>query len=809
MKRKKEYLAFWLSMVILGSFLLVYSCGEEVSAPCGDVTITILTMQKNCDTDKFDIIAPGADLDLQWTDADGKARELSLKTDAEGKVKWTPKQCEMNLTVFGIFQAVSDQTTEYICDTNVTITLEFDPCDPPEVDCNSLDIECYKYFYGENGDPCIYLDPNGRDIYVECCRFKNVSNENIEITNIASIVGYNENWNLPFPQKFRFYSITPEWDGISPYVVAPGATVEICFEALADEIGEIRDVIEVELLCVETNETGIWEITLEGEICEKRCCPYIWEEPRYIDHTDDVVEVGDSKDYDPIELFNLTNIDDGCCVELVSIEHTAGNGYWELLDENGNLLSFPLQFEKGTGDQSCVVYPRFTPQELCCHADTFQITVNLCDGTECGTETLIIEGCGCEYQCPWVGINERVELIRSDSTLIESRISYFNEFDSQVIIKDYLYSNFDQSTSCGTIINDSLITKPRSFFSIYFDEECVCTPQSLIMSVWGEDGAAEELFTITPKEDFTLDEGRMTRSFEVVFNAPTQEEFRDLADKYNRNIDNQTFVFYVRYRVIDPESLDYCVQTLKFIAEIGMDAKISPPYKIDAYNQRTSIKQTPDYQSFKVDYIDKENDLPGIRYDNRIYLSQTNIIGDTELYPSRGTFYVNVDHPVDNDPLNTEGQLPKFYLTKYNDEGESVDNCFEYAMIWKQDYPEESFDIEGDILSDLQSDLQNSVVGPNGTMPYFEPFVHTEHNIYRNNGIVNWNGDADINGGLDIEPGDVLLLYSSAVYFNTNGYEIPCCLALVYIRSVENGLQPENTNRLANIDFRIIWPIYF
>lgn len=799
---KKSSILKLLFTVVLCCFI-VYSCGEEVQRPCNDeYTITILTKKVDCETGQCMYVAPYAQIVVSEQIGPDKYEDISdtLLTDENGRLFWKPDEptCGAYLRFTGIYNTRHEFYGECF-HKDATIILCFDDCpDTSEVSCDDLDLKCYRYFYNDDEDPCIYL--NSRDTHIECCRFTNTGASDIEITSIASIkIG-----DPIFPgSKFIYHSITPPWDGTIPYLVPPLVSVKVCFKVSTDELGEFSDEIEIDLFCESNDSTGTWTINLEAEICPQNCCPYIPVEEVYVDHTKEPVLVdgsGNSQTFDPIEIF-INDFSGGDCeICVTAIEHIDGPKYWELLDAPkgtpyplGNPLTPPLRFIKG---ESFLVFPRFTPGEIGCHADTFRIVVEQCDGDTCGIYTLIIEGCGCVDECPVIEIsdywNEDDEGIRVEYVDIngitpisdiwdERNYSGFYEIitDSRDILLGSHYNNlqlfFRYSSDYAPpsdCFMDHFEFDELTFYLKYDYNVNYCDLKNnfrfkSINTGESDSEIDQKRFDFKPtvaQMDGKEDEIKIT----VRFIPPTSEEW---------NIEKPDGDSTYKFRLDVYDVVENCHIVLNFETKITGLPEISPIRQLYAFSQITTKQTIPDYMTVKIDAQHPDGHW-GV--DKNLNISQTKAGGNQP--DTDDSFYINVEQPTNT----TIVQTPTLHLV--NTTGNSFD------MISAS--PIANYATNDQFVADLGNQVNR--------------VIHNTNCFLGNN--IPSRSNTTFTGptkGIGISSGNLFLVWNSGppTYPDPpiNNCVFPCHVAFIFIYEVSDG--PVSVSDVANIRYRIVYPV--
>jgi hypothetical protein len=194
---------------------------------------------------------------------------------------------------------------------------------------------------------------------------------------------------------------------------------------------------------------------------------------------------------------------------------------------------------------------------------------------------------------------------------------------------------------------------------------------------------------------------------------------------------------------------------------------ISPIRNLRAYDQITDLKPTPEAEVVSLgSSVEGANSEPGIVFSLRSAGSNT-----FPNPPNQGDLYIVVDNP--NQATPRVSRPPKLQLCPNS-------SCYQHIKLVATNFSETDFDKLIPITDLLQT--QYTASGGN----YFAAGALTLP-------VTNVTG------------GNVYVMYSDAMW-GTGGNNVPCCVSLIYIREVKDGME-NNTNHQSAIEFRVINPV--
>lgn len=751
-KFKLSDLISFFTVLILVAFF-ANSCTEVIEpAKTKKRTLTIQARVKDCNTGVPSTPAPNAKirifaqnsetdlvlLDSVYTDKNGNATYIN-----EGPV--TGFTCKLIGEYNNQYVTTSPRAVFLFCN-DTTVALNFECVPPPVLCCDELTDNSYNLVF-----------TNGSDFKLVQNHPLKVAKYDAGLTILCNDLTCNPpvNFTVTVPNPKAPFTLS----GIyvngnlsqNPVTLKGGECISLSFSVSTANVGVFTDQLLVQVTCNGRNTN--WAVNLNAEVIPEECaCPLTADSVIVYRAFDPFkVPVGSSQDYDILLFQNLQN-----CLLTVEKFDRIKNGQTQAGTSNGEwrLVSPGLPTEVPTGE---IYQPkmRFSPSSASERVDTFKISVRRNDGVVCNY-TLVCIGYGCVDGCP---------LINGKTFAANNPIN---------ITVDAPFSPDDVCPQLINIVNYASIP-----LDVALPPSACTSPLRINVKVTGRDKYDVPRFTFS---DFFYADTIFSTSPRLTFFSPSVNEFEAM---FVRNGGTRTGAsgdssFHITVELTTEDGK--CKQIINVTANITPAGKISIPWLMDAYNQTTSMKPTPDYQACKVDTLlmFAGVDRPGFVYQLRDASYQPYCQPPTNPEACWGTFFINVDNPT-GEGTGANPKAPELYLVN------NTSNAFKNIKLYATNYPEENFDLVNPIVIQLQSDVMN-----NGTAAVFPSNAATKPYNHPN-GLGN------------IQPGNVYMLYSERS--DNPATDVPCQIALVYIRQVINtdGL---STNYRSSITFRIIYPIY-
>lgn len=807
----------------LFSLAIVYlfnSCKENVSDPCAE-EFEITVVATGCVDGEENQALAGAKM-VVWRFNGQELVEESgdtLVMDQTGSAVYKPQKpfCNINLQ----FEVISDEfafrSDVFHACKDTTFNIDFDCPPEKDFDCDNLEGERTLVFEDNEGNSCLLINsPGNGDYYEECLTIRNTSPYRIRIDNINALINYNLDFSAG---KFKFASLTPARVPGQDYYIASGKTATICFNVLTDELGEYTGQFILDLVCVNNSgvdqNSGQYTINLEAEVCDIVCeCPEDKKDRTKSFELTPALNLSEGQTTGSLtNLLALKNVndEDGCVYEVTSIQRYSdgsayGNGYtvpdptnreeWQIVAPAANSLPVVL----GAGDEFRVSADLNTNDRLGALADTFQINVTITNQASGASEPcnyfLILESEACRSICPKIRITGPSITVMKDGINPTNYADYDEYWKESDTIKINLNATMPPTEPNCTL--SELVSKNNRSFDIYYPEnEYACSNEESDISVQtqGQDIAARNLFSFSGSSNYSMETGE-DASLKVTFSAPNKtlfEQYRPQASNPNATAEDSTFRYYVTLVRYQPS---YCKQVIEVSAVVTPAPELSPPRQIDAYNQSTEFpkKPVPDFLYAKI------NERHGDGSWGVVYSTLDPITGDPRSFDEPriqgGTFFINVDYPKDStNASNSHPQHPELHLV------DPAINSFDYIALYRN-MSEKEFE-SGNWLAQFKNDYPNC--------SFFSNQGNRIQPVYNGNNYNNTTPYAqsyeDITG-VPLAVGQVYIVFDDNFSANSG---CPCRVAAIFIREVTDGnlANPNSSNNLANILFRIMYPIVF
>lgn len=802
--------------------LAIYACDEEVSEPCGeDIKLTIVTEYEDCDGEAR--IAKGAEIIIYQNNDDGTRSRLdSGVADGEGKYVFAPAESGCGLNSLNIFANYGDRSASeavsYVCsDSSVYISINLCVPDTSVVtSCDDLDLTSNLVFIDDNsGEECIAVGaPGGNLYYKRTAYYTNGTTCNIRINGVGALNGA-PNFNI---NKFRLTGASPAPVG-GAVVLAPGGTLQLDFEVNSDQIGSYNYQINLEVECEGEScvGSGVWTINLGAEVCETPCvCPFS-EELIEIER-DEMFTAGETKDFASQLIFKIgkSAIEEDCYFEITSIVR---------IDENRNLYSpsfnpytninpednWTVTTVAGkingkqlkAGDELRLDFQAIAPNEKGAFADTFRVNGAIYNKNgelvddDCAKD-LYIWARACENPCEelivrfntgntadpdkdtkpfvrevnvqgltniwdetlWVAPSHEPRVVQNGDRISMQAKHNYNE----------LFVNFNAEagspTDCLDDSNPYELNFSVALPSGYKRDEICQLPRTVSISTspTGEsDNAIDAGYFSVKTGRFEIEDVNDLINIAVEFNPPTIDELESLWTSGKKP--DQDTTFKIRLSVYD-EDFD-CHIMLNFQASVSRIPKPGPIRQLYAYSQVTSKQTNPDYMAVEIN---------AWHQDGYWGVDKNQVDPRAGTFPISGdSFFINVENP--SGPV---GQPPLLNLVP---RGAVFDRISDGAVA--------TFNTDNGFITGYGGVI-NGLFDDQGC--FVEPTPNKAASTFT--GI----------NGLPISAGDVFVAWSSK--YSYGSCPNPCHVALIYIYEVSDGTDAANVSDVANIRYRIVYPIF-
>ncbi len=387
--------------------------------------------------------------------------------------------------------------------------------------------------------------------------------------------------------------------------------------------------------------------------------------------------------------------------------------------------------------------------------DTFNIHFRLADGTPCRQRVELV-GFGCHTMCPLV---------------LRPTQQEFNS--SRPIAVNFGTVAFSPNSACG----GTKTLAQQEILLLLPDTACCSSPANVSITVEDPDPRRvnSRFLSITPTSSVQLYRRTQT-NLVVQFTAPTVSEFEELfaTGLRPRTGGPADSTFNLRIRLSN-SSCGNCVQYIDVRVVIGTLIRVSNVITLYAYGQNTP--KLPDPPVRKVCNIDCCLNIDGSYDIGRLF----NMINpQTKMFPyppDAHDFFVEV---ADTSYTRTPPQTPMLFRTPFTP--------FRNLIRFRTNYLERDFANVRTILDELQTALNTDpALFLQPSLPWTLP-----------------PGPSSVRP----QPGDVYIIASDQQWTSgTSGHIIPCGIALLYIRKIFIGNEPNSFNDQSGIEYELIYPV--
>lgn len=754
-RKAKIRMGYWgvgALAIVIASLFAINSCTQEPVFPEDSQERTIECrcslidpVTNECGSDP----ATPATLELFRINDDGTETSVDVvAADAQGKATfvWNSPSIGVRYYVAGEYNNRFVSTPiKFLC-SDTTVRLCFEPTPPPPATCEDLPSGSVDIlFTDQNGsDQLAQNSPAGLNYY-EATTSTLFINENDDGLCIRVNVGA-PNPNPPF--SYSHALVSGSIVNGNPIEVDPGESIRLVYRVATTDIGDFTGTSDISYECCDNSTNSTGTVNLEAHVVERTCqCP---DTNSYVFTIPEPIEIGDSETYQVGPVFT-NNFD---CGDATIDNITILNNYGEWTITAPNL---PTTVAEGN---DLYLTAEFEPDYALSRTERLLIEFTLSNGQTC-EKYVELRGEGCLPLCPEIS---KVNNPRYPQDFVQ--------FDEVNMIQDSLRFDFGEYRvpfSPNENCNLDPVEVDKEYTLYFADSSCCEPPINVNIAVRDTEAVqiSSRYFEVVPDNRILLGEETQT-ALTVRFNSPTIEDFEDMLNSGDRpetgGVADSTFTIFID---LSTPNCNDCRQTIKIKAVVTTDARISPIRNLRAYNQETDLKPNPEAEVCAIDYyIQGESNEPGI-----VYTLRDPVDLSFPRPPDAGDFYIDVADPTPDFGTPRTSKPPRLRLGPGYE-----DHCI-YGKIKRltTGYPEEDFD-NFSIVSVLQSTYDGN---PN----YFTS-----------------PGLPDPVTGL--QGGDVYVIYSDT-YWGFNNDDVPCCIALIYIRETKDGTE-DNTNHQSAIEFRLI-----
>jgi hypothetical protein len=668
------------------------------------------------------------------------------------------------------------------CDTLLAYRFENVWCDVVEpISCEALDTSIVKTI--TSSGECI----------LQNAPFDQLQNNHVLIVAPGPLqINTQELENLT--GKIYLENISPRPDN-NIVKLNEGQMLEIYFNVIRSEIIEIPAInIELPVSCTDdqgnTLNSGTINITLDATVCDPNVCYCPFGESDRIStyYASEPVTAGSNQNFNfTIAELNDGNFGEGCILKIDRIVRVDGsdaynteNGAWTILSASsdemiiGDELSIDANFAPPTAEN-------FT-EEFWVYTSVFSSNNpdEVVNTDECKF-SFKLNGDGCEQLCPQLQVfGNNVQVLNQAGTVIDNlNLSETIDFDPQNTVSQQVTGIM--STSCLNRLNEN----GNAVFAINLPQGSYCGDIELRIEKTAI-GTSDDRSYFSPLlvPNSISDKGGKA-ALNISFIPP------DLLDHYTSEHNGEYQCQFNVIAISANTGQEVCRQNIKIeakVEEFSVDSRDVIP--MEAFSQVSVQASEPSYHVYLVDRFNETLGNYGIRESlTRTFIDFT---GTVRKPMSNHTLYFDVASP--NNPALNHDQRPRLFLVNSDENEYSEISTTAVANFSTPDAFFEAYE-----SGQLALDIFNS-----GT-PYSGNWTNSST-----------KQQVDQNGGINIQPGEVYLLWDpngSFDVFNVEGQqrEIFCSMALIYISSVKSGddnTTPETGgNGKASVSFYVQYPI--
>ena len=533
----------------------------------------------------------------------------------------------------------------------------------------------------------------------------------------------------------------------SPVVLKKGEALTVVFTVSTATPGDFELPLDFQLTCSDGTPVR-YTVRLLATVIEFQCtCPR--DSVLSIEPDANTVEVGTVRDYANILVYQ--NPADCRAIRVDSIVSRDRDRFWDVIAPTpGTIVD---------AGRDLAITARFRPWRAGNAVDTFLVFIRLADDTPCRI-TVRLQGFACRTMCPLV---------------VKPVVQQFTA--SKPIAVDFSAGNspvpFSPNEGCG----GTRTTVTQEITLLLPDTACCPAPASVQIALIDSDPQRvnSRFFDVTPGANVTL--GRNTRTTVTLrFTAPTVSEFEQIFASGLRartgSISDSIFSVSIR---LSNSSCGDCQQLVTVRAVVGTFIRISNVITLYAYGQNTP--KLPDPPVRKVCHIDCCSQFDGTLDIGRLF----NMIDpQTKTFPyppNQHDFFVEV---ADTSSTRTPPQDPMLFRTAGTD--------FTKLLLFAQNYLERDFANVKRIVGDVQNALNaNGAYFLQPSLPWTFPPGPTP---------------------VRPRPGDVYIISTQGQWTSgSTSHVIPCGVALLYVRKIFLGNEPNSFNDQTGIEYELIYPV--
>ncbi|MDH7516637.1 MAG: hypothetical protein QHI48_12285, partial [Bacteroidota bacterium] len=550
----------------------------------------------------------------------------------------------------------------------------------------------------------------------------------------------------PVPQPFRIREIRVNDRLVTgPTLrVRNGEAFSVLFAVSTREIGSFDESITFLVQCPGQPVPSRVTVRLLADVVAFTCtCPQ--DTILTIEPGLDAVETGTSRTYPPRTIY--TNPIECRVLTVDSIVSHDVFRSWDVLQ--------PLPGTEVQAGSDLRITTRFRPFQAGPAVDTFSVHFHLADGTPC-RQRIVLVGRGCRAMCPII-----VRPVRQPFSPEEPLAMDFGEVA------------FSPDPACGGV----RIGVRRNITLLLPDTACCASPAGVNIAVVDADPRRvnSRFFDVTPTSAVQLYRSSEV-NITVEFTAPTVSQFEELFAtgqrvKTGRAEDS---VFSIRIRLTN-SSCGNCTQEIEVRVAVARFMRVSNIITLYAYGQNTpKLPDPPVRKVCRINCCPEEPDTYDI---GRLY----NLLNPITKYfpypPDRWDFFVEVAD-------TTHGRMPPQEPMLFRTAGTPFVNLY----LFRTNYLERNFADAQYVVSELQNALNaDPALFLRPSLPW--SFPPSGSPVFP-------------------RPGDVYIISTANTWVGSaSGHTIPCDIALMYIRKIFLGNEPNSTNDQSGIEYELIYPV--
>ena len=532
----------------------------------------------------------------------------------------------------------------------------------------------------------------------------------------------------------------------TPIVLHDNEALTVLFGVSTANVGVFDKVLDFTVTCSDgASSVHHFRVDLAATVVEFTCtCPK--DSSTIIEPDASSIEVNTVRTYSGL---SVTSLPLECrAFTIQSIVSQDAERSWDIVS--------PLPGASIEPTAGLVLSARARPIRAGAIVDTFHILYKLANGTVCGAR-VVLQGLACRTMCPLLTKPVQQELSAAKPVTINWGIVPFSP-----------------NSSCSST---PAVTRTQELTLLIPDTSCCPTPAPVSITVTDPDPRKvnSRFLTVTGGSNLLLSRNS-AQSLTVTFTAPTVSQFEELFKTGQRvrlgTVADSEFTIQIR---ISNSTCRDCQQLITVRALVGTFIRISNVITLYAYGQNTP--KLPDPPVRKVCQIDccGPND-PDVGHLINLLDQTTKIFPNP---PDEGDFFVEV---AQNDYTKVPPpQDPMLFRVP--------GSTFEKLVLYKTNYLERNFADVKTIINELQATL-------------------LANNAYFTQPSLPWNLPVLAGTSVRPKPGEVYIMFTQGSWTSTStGDIIPCDAALIYIRKIFLGNEPNSFNDQSGIEYEVIYPV--